>query len=334
MTAFRIVAAALACSLLLSTFASAAEASVQRGYASTLVAAAQRIERAAKANAPVPAMHIPPAPLGGPPRFSPSLDDWLQRSLDAARRTKSAKTRAASLATIAASLRYVATGAGSANSTAAPRTDLEAAAKSILAESAYRVSATKPAQPQQPTIWDRILNWIIEKIDELFGRLATATQKVPIVGVIIGYAIVGAAIIGLAFVGYRLARRLTSRRDTAVAGVGEVLPLSTNPDELYALARDEARSGNTGQAVALLYQTALVLLDRVDRIAYDPSRTPGEYRRLVHRNAQTIADAFDALARLFVAVAFGRASAGADDWRRADAAFSGIRRSLGAAQAA
>ena len=334
MTAIRIVAATLACSLLLSTFAPAAYASVQAGYASTLVAAAQRIERAAKAGGRVPAMHIPPAPLGGPPRFSPSLDDWLQRSLEAARKTKATKTRAAELATIAASLRYIAAGVGSTSSAAAPRSDLEAAAKSILAESAYRVSATKPAQPQQPTIWDRILNWIIEKIDELFGGLAAATQKVPIVGVIIGYAIVGAAILGLAYVGYRIARGLTARRDAAVAGVGEVLPPSTNPDELYALARDEARSGNTAQAVALLYQTTLVLLDRVDRIAYDPSRTPGEYRRLVHRNTQAIADAFDALARLFVAVAFGRARAGADEWLQADAAFSGIRRSLGAARAA
>lgn len=279
-------------------------------------------------------MHIPPAPLGGPPRFSPSLDDWLQRSLDVARKTKAAKARAAALRTIAASLRYVAMGAGPANATTAARADLEAAAKSILAESAYRVSATKPAQPQQPTIWERILNWIIEKIDELFGGLATATQRVPVVGVIIGYAIVGAAIIGLVFVGYRIARRLTSRRDAAVAGAGEALPHSTNPDELYALARDEARRGNAAQAVALLYQTALVLLDRVDRIEYDPSRTPGEYRRLVRRNAQTIADGFDAIARLFVAVAFGRASVGADDWLRADAAFSGIRRSLGAARVA
>jgi len=332
-TAIRTVAAALACSLVLSTFASAAVASAPPDYASTLVAAAQRIERAAKVGTTVPAMHIPPAPLGGPPRFSPSLDDWLQRSLAAARKTKPAKARAAALRTIAASLRYVATGAGPTNTVTA-RGDLEAAARSILAESAYRVGATKPAQPQQPTIWERILNWIVEKIDELFGGLATATQKVPMVGVIIGYAIIGAAIIGLAFVGYRIARRLTSRRDAPVAALGEALPPSTNADELYALARDAARSGNAAPAVALLYQAALVLLDRVDRIAYDPSRTPGEYRRLVRRNAQAIADAFDALARLFVAVAFGRASADADDWLRADAAFSGIRRSLGAAKAA
>ncbi|MFI5388738.1 MAG: DUF4129 domain-containing protein [Candidatus Eremiobacterales bacterium] len=334
MTASRMVAATLACSLALSAFASAAGASLPPDFSSTLIAAAHRLERAAKASAAVPAMHIPPAPLGGPPRFSPSLDDWLQRSLDSARKTKPVKARAAALRTIAASLRYVATGAGPAATSAAPRGDLEAAAKSILAESTYRVSATKPAQAQQPTIWERILNWIIDRIDALLGGLATATQKVPIVGVIIGYAIVGAAVIGLAFVGYRIARRLTSRRDAAVPGLGDALPPSTNADDLYSLARDAARNGNAAPAVALLYQAALVLLDRVDRVAYDPSRTPGEYRRLVRRKAQAIADAFDALARLFVAVAFGRASIGADDWLRADAAYSGIRRSLGALEAA
>lgn len=334
MTAIRFVAATLACALAVSALASIAEAREPADYASTLIAAAQRIERAAKAQAPVPALHIPPAPLGGPPRFSPSLDDWLQRSLAAAAKTKPGKARADALRTIAASLRYVASGAGPPNAGTAPRADLESAAKSILAEPAYRVSATKPAQPQPPSILERILDWILTMLDRLFGGLAQATQRVPIVGLIIGYGIVAAAIAGLAFVGYRIARRLTSRRDVAVAGLGEALPLAANADELYARAQDEARSGNAAPAVALLYQAALVLLDRVDRIAYDPARTPGEYRRVVRRKAQAIADAFDALARLFIAVAFGRASAGAAEWDRADAAYSGIRRSLSAARSA
>ena len=334
MTALRIAATALACALALSGFSSAAQARTPAAYAATLLAAAQRLERAAKSNEQVPAMHIPPAPLGGPPRFSPSLDDWLQRSLDAAAKTKPAKARAAALRTIAASLRYVASGAGPSSAGTAQRGDLEAAAKTILAEPAYRVSATKPAQPQQPTIWERILDWIANMLGRLFGGLAQATQRVPIVGTIIGYTIIAAAILGLVFVGYRIARRLTSRRTATSAGLGEALPVAANADDLYALARDEARSGNAAPAVALLYQAALVLLDRVDRVAYDPSRTPGEYRRLVRRKAQAISDAFDALARLFVAVAFARARIGADEWNRADTAYSGIRRSLSAVEAA
>lgn len=302
-------------------------------YGATLVAAAQRLERAAKSNGQVPAMHLAPAPLGGPPRFSPSLDDWLQKSLENARSTKNAKLRADELRTIAASLRYIASGAGHAHlSTVAP-VDLEAAAKSILAEPAYRVAPTKPAQAPQETIWERILDWIITQFDKLFGGLAEATQKVPIVGKIIGYAIVAAAVLGLAFVGYRIARSLASRRDRVAANVGDVLPINANADDLYALARDQARSGNAAPAVALLYQAALMLLDRLDRVAYDPSRTPGEYRRLVRRNAQKTADAFDALARSFVAVAFGAQRAGSEEWDRADGAYSRIRRTLTAMEA-
>lgn len=334
MTALRAAATALACSLALSVLTATADAGMPSDYAATLVTAAQRLERAAKSDARVPAMHIPPAPLGGPPRFSPSLDDWLQRSLDTARKTKPVKARAAALRTIAASLRYIAAGAGPSSARTASRDDLETAARSILAEPAYRVDATKPAQPQQPTIWERILDWIVNMLGRLFGGLAEATQKVPIVGTILGYAIIAAAILGLAFVGYRIARGLTSRREAVSAGLGEALPVSANADALYSLARDEARSGNAAAAVALLYQAALVLLDRVDRVAYDPSRTPGEYRRLVRRNAQAIADAFDALARLFVAVAFARARIGTDEWGRADAAYSGILRTLRTAEAA
>jgi hypothetical protein len=328
----RISAAALACSLVLSAFC-ATQARASTDYSSTLVAAAARLERAAKTGAEVPAMHIPPAPLGGPPRFSPSLDDWLQKSLAGVRGLKKVKLRAAGLRTIAASLRYIASGAGQPTPSTVTRTDFEGAAKSILAESAYKVAPTKPAQAPEETIWERILDWITTQLDKLFGGLAEATQKIPIVGKIIGYAIVGAAIVGLAFVGYRIARGLTSRRDAVSAGSGDALLLNANADDLYALARDQARSGNAAPAVALLYQAALMLLDRVDRVAYDPSRTPGEYRRLVRRKAQATADAFDALARLFVAVAFGRARPGSDEWDRADAAYAGIRRMLTATEA-
>ena len=332
MTPIRLMMAALACSLAFSTFCGTA-GGVSPDYRTTLVAAAQRLERAAKSKAQVPEMHIPPAPLGGPPRFSPSLDDWLQKSLVDARATKNTKARASELRTIAASLRYIASEAGHAQTSSVTRNDVEAAATSILAEPAYRVAPTKPAQAPQETIWERILDWIITQFDRLFGGLAQATQKIPVVGKIIGYAIVGAAIVGLVFVGYRIARRLTSRRDNVSANLGDALPINATADDLYAIARDQARSGNAAPAVALLYQAALMLLDRVDRVAYDPSRTPGEYRRLVRRKAQTTADAFDALARLFVAVAFGRVRAGSDDWDRADAAYSGIRRMLTAAEA-
>ena len=331
MTRARAAAAAFACSFALA--ATGAHAAPPP-YASSLVAAAQQLEHAANAGTAVPPVHLPPAPLGGPPRFSPSLDDWLQRCLDAARKTASRKVRAAQLRAVASSLRYVAAQARGAGSSAAPKTDVAAAVRSILAQPAYNALQTKPAQAPPPTIWERILQWIGDKLNELFGRIASATQSVPVLGEIIGYALIAAAIAGLAFVGYRIARRLAARRTTRPEGVGEALPAQANADALYGLALERARDGDAGQAVALAYQAALVLLDRSDRVEYDASRTAGEYRRIVARRTPSIASFFDALARLFVAAAFGDARLGDADWRRASTAFVDMRRVIGAREAA
>jgi uncharacterized protein DUF4129 len=329
-TRARAAIAALACSLALGSYASAFGAT--QPYDQLLVGAARAIEGAANKGAPVPDVHIPPAPLGGPPRFSPSLDDWLQRSLAAARKTKRGKERAAQLRTIAASLRYVA--AGTKTGAAAPGTDVESAVRSVLAQPAYRVAKTAPAQAPQPTIWERILEWIYEKLNDLFGRLAEATQGVPYVGTILAYAIVALAIGGLAFVGYRIARRIASGRVRRIAGIGEPLPPRADPDALYALALAHARRGQAAQAVALAYQAALVILDRSDRVAYDASRTAGEYRRLVSRKTPAIAAFFDPLARLFVAAAFADGVLVDEDWERAASAYSRIRDAISAREAA
>lgn len=322
--------AALACSLAL--FPALDARGAVPTYGDSLVAAAQRIERAANAGAAVPEVHVPPAPLGGPPRFSPSLDDWLQRSLAAARKAKPVKDRDAQLRTIAASLRYVASSSNA--SASAPAADVGSTVRSILSQAAYRVAKTTPAQAQQPSIWERILDWIVEKLDELFGRLAQVTQGMPIVGTVLAYAILAAAIAALAFVGYRIARRIASSRVRGAAGIGDPLPPQANADELFAAALANARDGRAAQAIALAYQASLVVLDRSDRVAYDASRTTGEYRRLVSRKAPAIAALFDALARLFVAAAFAGGRMGAEDWDRAANAFAGIRRAIGAREAA
>ncbi|HEV2909166.1 MAG TPA: hypothetical protein VGX02_07800, partial [Candidatus Eremiobacteraceae bacterium] len=66
-------------------------------YAGVLAAGAKTLDDAAngqRSGAPVPALHVPPAPLPGPPRFSPSLDGWLQQNLTDAREDKDATRRA------------------------------------------------------------------------------------------------------------------------------------------------------------------------------------------------------------------------------------------------
>lgn len=328
MTRTRAAIAALACSLALICHAGARGAPLS--YDGALLAAAQRIERAAKANGAVPSVHVPPAPLGGPPRFSPSLDDWLQRVLAAARHDKP-KRRADDLRAIAASLRYVAT--GSKATAGAPEIDIGPTVRSILAQPAYHVAKTTPAKEPQPSLFDRILQWIFDKIGELFERLASVTQGAPILGTVLAYAILAAAIVALAFVAYRVARRFTARRTPMGGGIGDPLPPEANADELFGFALSLARAGHAAQAIALAYQAALVLLDRSDRVTYDASRTAGEYRRLVSRKAPAVASFFDSLARIFTVAAFAEKRLGDDDWQRAASAFSDMRRTIAARDA-
>src|SRR5262249_50064369 len=75
-------------------------------YAQSVRAAARSLEAASRGGArSVPSVHVPPAPLPGPPRYSPSLDDWLQAVLVAARAEKP-KNRTRTLRHAAAALRY------------------------------------------------------------------------------------------------------------------------------------------------------------------------------------------------------------------------------------
>jgi hypothetical protein len=298
-------------------------------YAADLQSVAAQLDRVAKADAPVPPLHVPPAPLGGPPRYSPSVDDWLQSALAAARRQPTPKGRAAELRSIATALRFLASEAGAGVATSQPRQDPSAAARAILAQAAYRTAVTAPAAAPKETLWERILRWIGDKIGQAFDAVARVTQGVPLLGEVFAILLIGIAVGGLAFVAFRLANGLIAKRRIATEADGEALPVSASVDQLHAAALAAARSGNFARAVALLFQASLVLLDRSGRVPFDPSRTAGEYRRLVRRKAQFVARDFDALARIFTAAVYADEPIGEVDWSAASTAFSGLGRPLG-----
>ena len=306
-----------------------AHATPETEYAATLRAVANQLDRAAKTRGAIPAAHVPPAPICcGPPRFSPSVDDWLQAALTDARTAKSSKERAVELRSVASTLRYLAR-TSTAPSTSVPRQDAGAAARAILAQAAYHVAQPQTAAPPQESIWARILDWIWTKIGELFSRLAQATDSVPLFGDIIGVVLIGLAVLGLGFVGYRLADGLLSRRRAARGfDAGTPLDRTATFDELRDAALRAAAAGAFAPAVALLFQASLRVLDRGFSIPYDPARTPGEYRRAVRRQADAIAGDFDVLARAFTAAAFAQTPVDEPAWRRAMEAFGAIARPL------
>ena len=328
MTRLRLFCAiAAACTAVaFATPASATDA----GYAGALRATAAQLDRAARGNATVPDVHVPPAPLGGPPRYSPSVDDWLQSALRAAQRQRSATRRAAAMRSVAGTLRYIAGGSAGAPMQT-PRRDVAATARDVLAQPAYRAAATKPAPPPQPSIWERILDWIFRELAQLFQGLESATQGVPLLGDVFAIVLIGIALLGLAYVAFKIADRFAVRRRGAALTDGEALPANASADQLHAAARDAARDGNYARAIALLFQASLVVLDRAGRIAFDPARTAGEYRRLVRRKAEWIAGDFDSLARLFTAAAYADLPVAERDYAQAAAAFAGVGR-IGAAR--
>ncbi len=295
-------------------------------YPAALRSAANLLDRAAKSRAVIPAAHVPPAPICcGPPRFSPSVDDWLQAALAQARGERSAKNRASDLRSIAAALRSLASQASPGEGAQSLRGDVRHTVDAILAQPAYHVAATAPAPAQQPSLLQRVLDWIMQRIGELFERLATATEHVPLLGNAFAVVLIAIAIAGLAYVAYRIADGLIGRRNAgAYAADSSPIETAAGADELRRAAEDAAARGDHARAIALLFQASLRTLDMRFGIAYDPARTAGEYRRAVDRRAAPVARDFATIARCFTAAAFAGRPAGEPDWMRATSAYAAV----------
>ncbi len=295
-----------------------------QGYTRALQATAAALDIAAHGQthgAAVPAMHVPPAPRPGPPRFSPSLDDWLQAALGHARAQRSANTRAEELRELASTLRQVA-GAASATQ-AGPRLDAAATARAVLADPAYRENGSgKTAKPQK-TLWDRFVEWLAGLFDKLFSGLFSAASASPLFGKTLAILLIITFVSLLGVVAYRLARAFLVRRRRGVAAEeGETIEIRPDPSSLYGQARVAARNGQYGRAIALVFRASLMLLDRAGRIPYDPARTAGEYRGEVRRHIAAAAAPFDSLARLFTLATYADSPVSGDDWSQAEDDFS------------
>ena len=296
-------------------------------YPDMLRSVARQLDHAANTGGAIPSVHVPPAPLGGPPRYSPSVDDWLQSAVGSLRHERR-KDKSDGLRAIAATLRQVAVDADHAAFNQDGRGSVEADAAAILAEPAYRVKSSGNASPPTESIWARMLDWLYERLNALFTKLAGAMQGAPALGTIFAVALIGAAVALLALIGYRFASGLAQRRRREESDLGEALPASAGAETLLAAAHDAAARGGFARAIVLLFQTALVVLDRRKGIAFDPARTAGEYRRLVRRNAGPLAADFDVLAGSFSFAAYADAPATQSDWDRAALAFAGLDRAI------
>lgn len=203
-----------------------------------------------------------------------------------------------------------------------PHGDPSEVVKHILAQPAYRAKAAH-SDAGLLRFWYEIWSWI-DRLTRPFwdwlGRLFKAGHGVAtpltyvVVTLTVALVIFVLVRLALAFVKpavdalgqTRLSRRLAERRSA---------------EEWQRLAAAAAADRAYGDAIVRLFAAALAALDERMVVAFDPSRTAGEYRLMV-RNAR-IADAtsFDTLSERFVHAAFSTKGSGRADYDAAIGAY-------------
>src|SRR5215472_3289677 len=133
-------------------------------YAQRISAVARSLEAVARGGA----RHVPPAPLPGPPRYSPSLDDWLQAVLVAARAEKP-KTRVRTLRRTAAALRYALVSADLPATE--PARPVGATLAAILRNPAYHEAESSEQAKVEKSWWERFIEWLAGMFERLLRGL-------------------------------------------------------------------------------------------------------------------------------------------------------------------
>ncbi len=303
--------AAIAVAVALTVCATPGMASTTSGIES----AAMLLDRAAARKNPSPS-DVPDI------RVASSLEPWLAASLDAARKEKKSAARASDMRALAASLRR-ASALENAPLVSEPR-DVSSVVKKILSDPAFAVPHTAPPAAPRQSWLAALLQRLIDLWSKFIGRAAERGMASAGFGDIIAIVAVAVAVAALLYLISRLALLLVERRARRTGDVERGLAIAAplDPDQTYDEARRAARDGLFGRAVTLLFQAALVTLDRSGRIAYDPARTAGEYRRAVQQAAGRASAPFDDLARAFTEVVYADKTISERDWMSADASFS------------
>jgi len=210
--------------------------------------------------------------------------------------------------------------------------DPNAVARAILAQPAFRRAPESTDVKPAPTFWEAIAQWVVDAVRWLFRPIATALGHATGVGTVIGVVLIGLALVAFVYLVFRLAVAFARPAFGRAADGSSERRLEnehTRADWL-ALARAAAANGDYAHAIAALFAAALAALDERAVVAFDPARTPGEYRRLVRRQARRASEPFDELTERFVRAAFAGRVAGRDDFDAAARAFASFEPLVGA----
>jgi hypothetical protein len=195
-----------------------------------------------------------------------------------------------------------------------PHGDPRAVAQAIVADPRFHGSTTSAAVPS--TLWERALRWIGARLHDLFAAvghvLGTRSPLNLAVGILV-LLVAAAGIVALIV----LVARLPGRRHAAAAAGTRPLPYAPTSAELIALAHAAARAERWHEAASALARAALRALDERGRLRFDPARTPGEARRVLHDPT------FDAFEREATTALFAAGAATPERYARLRAAYAG-----------
>ncbi len=309
-----------------AAYQSAFAAHVDAGSGRLMQVADQLDAAAAIAHRRHVAIHIPPlrvAPSAAKPAASASfIDRWLQSALASIGREKSASVQARELGELAASLRHLASPSGMRTAELDPTT----IAQKVLSARAYQVGGAGPAPAPHETLWEKLLAFMAELLGRILSGIFRATASTPMLGQIFAVVMVLLLVAALSYLVFRLFDALSKRRRrSADADDGSPLPRTLDPDELYQRGLLAANAGRYAQAVVMLFQASLANFECQGTLAFDPSRTPGEYRRAVKRKAAAASFDFDTIAHAFIMAAFAEVPLSKQDWSAVDAAYLKLR---------
>ena len=188
-----------------------------------------------------------------------------------------------------------------------PHGDPEIVIRGILAQQAYRTAALTNDHPPEPTIWDRLREWLGSRMQDLLERFAHLFHGVRGAGRMTAILFLIASGAALTVLLVRLFTRLMNRSRPAKASQGgQALPTERGAAAWYALSLEAASQGRYGAAVSALFMAALRLLDERRILAFDAARTPNEYRRRIGSALAAASPAFDQLASCFVRATYAR----------------------------
>ncbi len=181
--------------------------------------------------------------------------------------------------------------------------------------------------PARKTWWDAVLAWLHDRWEQLIGAFARHVHVAAKTSVAAGdiiLAVVSAVVI------VAIVRLLANsmRATASPAAVARSDSAAANADALHAQSLRAAERGEYPGAIALLFRSALAMLNVRGVLHDEPSRTVNECRRALYERAPGSLGPFEALARTFTAAVYAEAPASRAQWDAARQAYAQLAKDV------